>query len=111
MKIVSRLPDVGTSIFAIMSRMANDNGAINLSQGFPDFPIDEKLISLVHRKMQEGYNQYAPMPGLPALREILSKIILETYQLTVNPETDITICAGATEAIYAAISALVAAGD
>lgn len=111
MKIVSRLPDIGTSIFATMSRMANENGAINLSQGFPDFPIDEKLISLVHQKMQDGYNQYAPMPGLPTLREVIAKVIFETYQHQVNPDTDITVTAGATQAIYATISALVSAGD
>ncbi len=111
MKITSRLPDIGTSIFAVMSKMANENGAINLAQGFPDFPIDEKLISLVHQKMQEGYNQYAPMPGLLALREVIAKVIFETYQHQVNPDTDITVTAGATQAIYATISALVSAGD
>ncbi len=111
MKITSRLPDVGTSIFATMSGMANEYGAINLSQGFPDFPIDKKIISLVHEKMLAGYNQYAPMPGLPALREIISKVIFETSQHQVNPDTEITITAGATQAIYAAISGLISAGD
>lgn len=111
MKIVSRLPDIGTSIFATMSGMANEYGAINLSQGFPDFPIDEKIIALVHEKMLAGYNQYAPMPGLPALREIIAKVIFETYQHHVNPDTEITITAGATQAIYAAISGLISTGD
>ena len=111
MKVTSRLPDVGTSIFAVMSRMANEHGAINLAQGFPDFPIDEKLIELVHQKMLEGYNQYAPMPGLPALREVIANVIFETYQHQVNPDTDITITAGATQAIHATISALISGGD
>ncbi len=111
MRIISRLPDIGTSIFATMSRMANEQGAINLSQGFPDFPIDERLISLVQQKMREGYNQYAPMPGLPVLREVIARVIFETYHHQANPETDITITAGATQAIYATISALISAGD
>ncbi len=111
MKVTSRLPDIGTSIFATMSGMANEFGAINLSQGFPDFPIDEKIISLVHEKMLAGYNQYAPMPGLPALREIISKVIFETYHHHANPDSEITVTAGATQAIYATISALVSAGD
>jgi methionine transaminase len=111
MTIDSRLPDVGTSIFAVMSKMALENEAINLSQGFPDFPIDEKLINLVHRFMLEGHNQYAPMPGLPSLRQIISQIIQKTYQYSYDPETQITITSGATEGLFAAISAFVRAGD
>jgi methionine transaminase len=111
MTIDSRLPDVGTSIFAVMSKMALENEAINLSQGFPDFPIDEKLINLVHRFMLEGHNQYAPMPGLPSLRQIISQIIHKTYQHSYDPETQITITSGATEGLFAAISAFVRAGD
>jgi methionine transaminase len=111
MKIDSRLPDVGTSIFAVMSKMALENGAINLSQGFPDFPIDEKLINLVHRFMLEGHNQYAPMPGLPALRQIISQVIHKSYEHAYDPETQITITSGATEGLFAAIAAFIRAGD
>ena len=111
MNITSRLPDVGTSIFAIMSKLANDHGAINLSQGFPDFKVDPVIINLVHRFMQEGYNQYAPMPGTPALRHAIAEVIGKTYSRTIDPETEITVTAGATEALYAAIAAFVHAGD
>jgi methionine aminotransferase len=111
MNIKSRLPDVGTTIFTVMSKMALDHGAINLSQGFPDFPIDDHLIDLVAKAMREGSNQYAPMPGVPALRKSISDVIQRTYQHTVNPDTEITITAGATEAIYSAIAAFVSAGD
>jgi methionine aminotransferase len=109
--IPSRLPDVGTSIFSVMSKMALEHGAINLSQGFPDFAIDETIVHLVHRYMLEGHNQYAPMPGAPALRQIIAQVIRETYGHTVDPETEITITPGATEALFAAIAAFVGPGD
>lgn len=109
--IPSRLPDIGITIFDIMTKMANEHGAINLSQGFPDFDIDPKLIALVHEYMLKGHNQYATMPGVAALREILSKIIFETYHHPVNFQSDITITSGATEGIYACISAFVSPGD
>lgn len=109
--LASRLPDVGTSIFTIMSKMANDHQAINLSQGFPDFAIDEKLIALVTRFMQEGHNQYAPMAGIPVLRQVLANIIGETYSHPVDPETEMTITSGATEGIFAAVSAFIRPGD
>ena len=111
MEIQSRLPDVGTSIFAVMSGMANEYGAINLSQGFPDFNIDPKIIELVHQHMMSGSNQYAPMPGLPMLRNIIGDVIFNTYQHRVNPETDITVTAGATQAIFAIVSAFINPGD
>jgi methionine transaminase len=111
MKIHSRLPDVGTSIFTVMSKMALDYDAINLSQGFPDFMIDEKIISLVHRYMLEGNNQYAPMPGALILRNTIARVISETYGRIVDPETDITITAGATESTYSVIAALIFPGD
>ncbi len=111
MQIQSRLPDVGTSIFAIMSGMANEHGAINLSQGFPDFNIDSKIIELVHQNMLKGNNQYAPMPGLPVLRNVIADVVFNSYQHRVNPDTDITITAGATQAIFAIISAFVNPGD
>jgi methionine transaminase len=111
MNISSRLPDVGTSIFAIMSKMALEHGAINLSQGFPDFPVDPVVIDLVHRFMKEGHNQYAPMPGAPSLRNVIAEVVQQTYTRSVNPETEITITAGGTEALYAAIAAFVHPGD
>ncbi|HEY5917176.1 MAG TPA: methionine aminotransferase [Chryseolinea sp.] len=111
MKVQSRLPDVGTSIFTVMSKMALDYGAINLSQGFPDFMIDEKIISLVHKYMLEGHNQYAPMPGTPALRNSIAEVILKTYGRQVDPDTQITITSGATESTYSIIAALIAPGD
>lgn len=107
----SRLPEVGTSIFTVMSKMAMEHGAINLSQGFPDFPVDKTLIDLIHARMLEGHNQYAPMPGVPALRNIIADVISKTYSLSVDPETEITVTAGGTEALFSAIAALVHAGD
>ncbi|MBS1486649.1 MAG: aminotransferase class I/II-fold pyridoxal phosphate-dependent enzyme [Bacteroidetes bacterium] len=111
MNLSSRLPDVGTTIFSIMSKMALVHNAINLSQGFPDFPVSEKLIDLIHQKMKEGHNQYAPMPGVEALRNIIRDIILKTYRHEVNAETEITITAGGTEAIFSSIAALIRPGD
>jgi methionine transaminase len=110
-KIKSRLPDVGTSIFTIMSKMAHDCGAINLSQGFPDFPIDPLLIDLVHKYMLAGHNQYAPMPGVPALRQAISEVIQRTYNRNVDPDQSITVTSGATEGIYSAITAFISPGD
>lgn len=111
MNIPSRLPDVGTSIFSVMSKMALDYGAINLSQGFPDFSIDEKIIQLVSRYMLEGNNQYAPMPGTPALRSIIAQVVEATYNRNTDPETEVTITAGATEGIFSIIAAFISAGD
>ncbi len=111
MHITSRLPDVGTSIFTVMSKLAADEGAINLSQGFPDFQIDETIIDLVQRFMREGHNQYAPMAGMLALRSRIAQVVKETYQANVNPEAEVTITAGATEGIYAIITAFISAGD
>jgi methionine transaminase len=111
MQIQSRLPDVGTTIFTVMSRMALEYGAINLSQGFPDFPIDADLIELINRQMADGHNQYAPMPGTVLLRETISTVIKRTYNRSVDPDTEITITAGATQAIYSTIAAFVSPGD
>lgn len=111
MNLRSRLPEVGTSIFTVMSRMALEQGAINLSQGFPDFPVAEKLIDLVYQKMQEGHNQYAPMPGAPVLCQAIAEVIQKTYQRQTDFENEITITAGGTEAIYASIAALISQGD
>lgn len=111
MKLVSRLPEVGTSIFTVMSKLALEHNAINLSQGFPDFPVSEKLIGLIHRNMKEGFNQYAPSPGVPALRKVIAEVISKTYQRPTNPETEITITDGGTEALFSVIAALVSQGD
>lgn len=111
MKIQSRLPDVGTSIFTIMSKMALDCNAINLSQGFPDFSIDHKIIELVNQFMKADHNQYAPMPGTPALRSAISEVMLRSFGIHRDPDTEITITSGATEAIYAVITAFVQPGD
>ena len=111
MKLVSRLPEVGTSIFTVMSKLALEHNAINLSQGFPDFPVSEKLIELIHRNMKEGHNQYAPSPGVPALRKVIADVISKTYQRPTNPETEITITDGGTEALFSVIAALVSQGD
>ena len=111
MNIASKLPSVGTTIFTVMSQMAAEHNAINLSQGFPEFPISEELIELVYRNMQMGHNQYAPMPGLPALREEIAQKIAKLYQTEVNPDEEITVTAGATEAIFSTIMALVNEGE
>jgi methionine aminotransferase len=111
MNFPSRLPEVGTSIFTIMSKMALEHQAINLSQGFPDFEVDQDIIELVYRFMKEGHNQYAPMPGVPALRNTIADVIKRTFNHAANPETNITITAGATEGIFAVIAALIGAGD
>ncbi len=107
----SKLPRVGTTIFSVMSALAHQHEAINLSQGFPDFPIDEKLADLVSRAMKSGYNQYAPMPGALSLREAIAEKLRNLYSSDYNVEHEITITAGATQAIFTAISALVKEGD
>lgn len=109
--ISSRLPDTGTSIFTIMSRMAQEHAAINLSQGFPDFPVSESLIELISQQMKAGHNQYAPMPGVQSLREVLARVVKATYQRPTDAETEITITAGGTEALFSTITALVQAND
>lgn len=107
----SRLPEVGTSIFAVMSRLATEHEAINLSQGFPNFPIDADLVDLVSEASKAGFNQYAPMPGWPGLRTAIAEKVAHDYGRQLNPETEITITAGATQAIYTAISALIHPGE
>lgn len=109
--ISSKLPKVGTTIFTVMSKMAADHGAINLSQGFPDFDVDPLLLELVDKYMREGQNQYAPMQGVPELRSALAKKIKATYGATYDPDKEINITAGATQAIHTAISALVKEED
>ncbi|MCB0618459.1 MAG: pyridoxal phosphate-dependent aminotransferase [Saprospiraceae bacterium] len=107
----SKLPDVGTTIFTVMSALAQEAGAINLSQGFPNFDCSPRLQDLVYRYMREGKNQYAPMAGLPVLRERLAEKIDRLYGVGVDPDDEITVTAGATQALFCAIAAFVRTGD
>lgn len=107
MNFQSKLPNVGTTIFTTMSELALQHKAINLGQGFPDFNPDPELISLVHEAMLKGHNQYPAMPGVPALREQISLKVSQLYGHSYNPETEITITSGATEALMCSILALV----
>ncbi|XXT19387.1 methionine aminotransferase [Sorangium sp. So ce429] len=107
----SKLPSTGVSIFTVMSRLANEHGAINLSQGFPDFDCAPELVEAVARHMRAGHNQYAPMQGVLALREALSAKIERLYGRRYDPATEITITSGATEGIFSTISAFVRPGD
>ncbi|MDG2369725.1 MAG: methionine aminotransferase [Flavobacteriales bacterium] len=109
--IFSKLPKVGTTIFTKMSAMATQYKALNLSQGFPDFQIDDQLIQLAQKSMKSGFNQYAPMPGLMQLRERIAEKIFNQYQIEYNPESEITITSGATQAIFTAIAAFVKEED
>ncbi len=109
--IKSKVPNIKTSIFAVMTSMAKEYNAVNLSQGFPDFQISNDLISLVNKYMSEGFNQYAPMPGVPELRNELSKKTEKQYSRKYNPDTEITITAGGTQALHSAISTIVREGD
>mgnify|MGYP006283044963 CR=1 FL=1 len=106
-RIVSKLPNIETSIFAVMSKMSADHNAINLSQGFPDFDVSEDLIDRVHHYMKEGHNQYAPMPGLQILRKRIAKKVKDLYGAEYDPDTEINITAGATQGIFSAISAFI----
>ena len=107
----SKLPKVGTTIFSVMSKLAKDHNAINLSQGLPDFKISPELSELVFENMKKGKNQYAPMPGIPELRDELSKKIEKLYSIKYNSDTEITITAGATQAIFTAITAVIEEED
>ena len=107
----SKLPQVGTTIFSVMSALANKHQAINLSQGFPNFKSDQKLIDLVSRAMNTGYNQYAPMPGNLELRDAIAKKFDLLYGTSYHPESEITVTAGATQAIYTIISAFIRQDD
>ncbi len=111
LNIQSKLPHTGTTIFTVMSALANEYGAINLSQGFPNFPSSTRLTELVAHYMREGYNQYAPMAGVPVLRMQLAAKIQQMYQIAVNPEEEITITAGATQGLFTAIAAFIKSGD
>ncbi len=107
----SKLPDVGTTIFTIMSRRARELGALNLGQGFPDYEIDPRLAELTGEAMRQGHNQYAPMEGLPELREHIARKLAASYGGDFDPQLQITVTLGATEAIYSAVQAVVGPGE
>jgi methionine transaminase len=107
----SKLPSVGTTIFTVMSKLAADVGAINLSQGFPDFECDPSLVEAVARHMREGRNQYAPMQGVAALREAIAATFQELYGATYDPDTEVTVTSGGTEAIFNAVAMVIHPGD
>jgi methionine aminotransferase len=111
MNFLSKLPNVGTTIFTTMSALAREHNAINLSQGFPDYDCDPKLLELVKKYSLGGYNQYAPMTGVQILRERISHLMNLCYGANYHPETEITITAGATQGIFTSIAALVRQGD
>ncbi|MGV8057208.1 MAG: methionine aminotransferase [Smithellaceae bacterium] len=107
----SKLPGVGVTIFSVMTRLANDAGAVNLSQGFPDFDVNPELRGLVLKYMAAGHNQYAPMQGVPALRQRIAEKAKELYGASYDLDTEITVTSGATEAIFSAITCAVRPGD
>jgi methionine transaminase len=107
----SKLPDVETTIFTIMSRRAAQTGALNIGQGFPDYPIDPELAACATQAMQEGRNQYAPMEGVLDLREAIAAKLRQTQSIVVDPVTEVTLSCGGTEALFSAIQAFVSSGD
>jgi methionine transaminase len=109
--LTSKLPNVGVTIFTVMSKLANDAGAINLSQGFPDFDVSPELSQLVVKYMASGNNQYAPMQGAGSLRQRIAEKTKELYGASYDPETEITVTSGATEAVFCAITCAVNSGD
>jgi len=111
MRFSSKLPNIETTIFTIMGTLANKHNAINLSQGFPNFKSDQKLIDLVTNAMNNGHNQYAPMAGIFELREAITHKFDLLYGSTYHPETEITVTAGATQAIYTIISTFIREDD
>jgi methionine aminotransferase len=111
MEIHSRLPNVGTTIFTVMSALAAEHKAVNLGQGFPDYDMPEELTALVNKAMKKGFNQYAPMPGWMPLRESISEKLSFLYATKVDPEKEITITPGGTYAIYTALTTILQPGD
>ena len=109
--INSKLPNVGTTIFTVMSALATEHKAVNLGQGFPDYQMSEELIALVNDVMKKGFNQYVPMQGYLPLREVLAEKIQSLYTTIVNPNTQITITPGGTYAIYTALTTVLQPGD
>ena len=111
MHLQTKLPKVGTTIFTVMSQLAAEHGAVNLGQGFPDFAVPQRLIDELDRAMRAGHNQYAPMTGVPALRQAIADKQQRCYGRQVNADTEITITSGATEALFNAIHAVVRPGE
>ena len=111
MSPATKLPKVGTTIFSVMSQLAAEHGAVNLGQGFPDFAAPQRLMDELDAAMRAGHNQYAPMTGVPALRQAIAGKVLRCYGATVDADTEITVTSGATEAIFNAIHAVVRAGE
>lgn len=111
MQLQSKLPNVGTTIFTVMSALANEYKAVNLGQGFPDFPMSHELTGLVNEAMQNNFNQYAPMPGWMPLREAIAEKAAYLYAAKINPDTEITITPGGTYAIYSSLTAILQPGD
>ena len=111
MHIQSKLPNAGTTIFAVMSALASEHSAVNLGQGFPDFPMSDELTGLVTAAMKKNFNQYAPMPGWVPLRESIAEKVEYLYQTKINPDTEITITPGGTYAIYSALTTILQPGD
>jgi len=109
--VTSKLPDIGTSIFAVQTRLANEHKAINLSQGFPDFDCDPALVEAVARAMRDGHNQYAPMPGVLALREAIAAKVEQLYGPKFDPVTEVVVTSGATAGLYATLTTFVQPGD
>jgi len=107
----TKLPKVGTTIFTVMSQLAAEHGAVNLGQGFPDFPVPERLVESLERAMRAGHNQYAMMTGIPALRQAIADKTERMYGWKPNADSEITVTSGATEAIFDAIHAVVRAGE
>ncbi len=111
MPLESKLPNVGTTIFTVMSKLAADEGAINLSQGYPDFDGPPELLDRVSYYLTHGYNQYPPMAGIEPLREAIAVKVASLYAATVDPDTEVTVTSGATEALFCAINAVIRPGD
>jgi methionine aminotransferase len=109
--VLSKLPDIGVSIFAVQTRLANEHQAINLSQGFPDFDCDPALVEAVAKAMREGHNQYAPMPGVLALREAIALKVEQLYGPKYDPTTEVVVTSGATAGLFASLTTFVRPGD
>lgn len=107
----SKLPGTSTTIFTVMSQLAAEHNAINLSQGFPDYECDPQLIEFVTEAMKNGQNQYAPMAGIPVLRELIADKVNNLYGSSYSPDTEVTVTAGGTEAIFTALTACINPGD
>ena len=108
---MSKLPNVSASIFSVMSQLANENNAINLSQGFPNFPVDKRLLEISERLLSENIHQYTPMVGLPSLLEKIASLTQKKYARTINIKEELLITTGATQGIYTAINTIVNQGD